>query len=245
MNVMEEAPSQETTEFAKLSQLQKLAGFLLMLEPDNAARIMEQLEPSELEAVSAEMAKFSSISHPLQNEILEEFLPVALQATTAIPGGVARAKVILEKAVGLFRASDIIGRVSVRRPTVAAPGQTQLRPANRPKTIRPANRPGSPLEPGAQQCPRPGQRLLARVDHQRPPTRHVESRGPAAVAPGHNEASGNIRRFHAQVHRAAWRRRQPIGRENRGEAEGLTKSSCPRVLLTYNLTCKIAGLKFN
>jgi flagellar motor switch protein FliG len=120
MNVIEEAPGQEATEFSKLSQLQKLAGFLLMLEPDNAARILEQLEPSELEAVSAEMAKFSVISQPLQDEILAEFMPVALQAATAVPGGVDRAKVILEKAVGLFRASDIIGRVSVRRPTVAA-----------------------------------------------------------------------------------------------------------------------------
>ncbi len=120
MNAIQEAPSQEATEFAKLSQLQKLAGFLLMLEADNAAHIMEQLDPSELEAVSAEMAKFSTISCQLQNEILEEFLPVALQATTAIAGGVDRVKVILEKAVGLFRASDILGRVSVQQPSVAA-----------------------------------------------------------------------------------------------------------------------------
>ena len=120
MNAIEEAPSQEATEFSKLNQLQKLAGFLLMLEPDNAAHIMEQLEATELEAVSAEMAKFSAISNQLQNEILEEFLPVALQATTAVPGGVDRVKTILEKAVGLFRASDIIGRVSVQRPSVAA-----------------------------------------------------------------------------------------------------------------------------
>ena len=120
MNAIEEAASSEATEFSKLNQLQKLAGFLLLLEPDNAAHIMEQLEESELEAVSAEMAKFSAISHELQNEIMEEFLPVAVQASTAVQGGVDRVKVILEKAVGLFRASDIIGRVSVQRPSVAA-----------------------------------------------------------------------------------------------------------------------------
>src|ERR1039458_3778624 len=120
MNAIEEAPSQETTEFSKLNQIQKLAGFLLMLEPDNAAHIMEQLEESELEAVSAEMAKFTAISHEMQHEIMEEFLPVAVQASTAISGGVDRVKIILEKAVGLFRASDIIGRVSAQRPSVAA-----------------------------------------------------------------------------------------------------------------------------
>jgi len=120
MNAIEETASSEATEFSKLNQLQKLAGFLLILEPDNAAHIMEQLEESELEAVSAEMAKFSAISRELQNEIMEEFLPVAVQASTAVQGGVDRVKIILEKAVGLFRASDIIGRVSVQRPSVAA-----------------------------------------------------------------------------------------------------------------------------
>jgi flagellar motor switch protein FliG len=120
MNAIEQAPSTEATEFSKLTQLQKLAGFLLMLEPDNAARIMEQLEQSDLEAVSAEMARFPAIPYDLQNELMEEFLPVAMEASTAVPGGVDRAKTILEKAVGLFRASDIIGRVSVQRPSVAA-----------------------------------------------------------------------------------------------------------------------------
>jgi flagellar motor switch protein FliG len=120
MNAIEEAPSQEATEYSKLTHLQKLAAFLLILEPDNAARIMQQLEEPELEAVSSEMAKLPAISHDLQNEIMDEFLPVAVQASTAVAGGVERAKNILEKAVGTFRASDIIGRVSVQRPSVAA-----------------------------------------------------------------------------------------------------------------------------
>ena len=120
MNAIEEAPGDEVTEFSKLTQLQKLAGFLLILDPDNAAHIMEQLEEPELEAVSAEMAKFSSISQELQNEILHEFSPVAVHAATAISGGVDRAKIVLEKAVGLFRASDILGRVSPQRPSIAA-----------------------------------------------------------------------------------------------------------------------------
>jgi hypothetical protein len=43
------------------------------------------------------MAKFSDLSQPLQEDILAEFTPVALQAATAVPGGVDRAKVILAK----------------------------------------------------------------------------------------------------------------------------------------------------
>jgi flagellar motor switch protein FliG len=120
MNAIVEAPSQEATEFSKLTPLQKLAGFLLILDPDNAAHIMEQLDEAELEAVSTEMAKFSAISQEMQSEILQEFSPVAVQAVTAVAGGVDRVKSILEKAVGMFRASDILGRVSPQRPSVAA-----------------------------------------------------------------------------------------------------------------------------
>jgi flagellar motor switch protein FliG len=120
MNATAEAPSQELTEFSKLNQLQKLAGFLLILDPDNAAHILQQLEESQLELVTAEMAKFTALSQELQGEILREFSSVAVEAATAISGGVGRVQVILEKAVGLFRASDILGRVSPQRPSVAA-----------------------------------------------------------------------------------------------------------------------------
>jgi flagellar motor switch protein FliG len=120
MNAIAEAPSQEASEFSKLTQLQKLAGFLLILEADNAAHILQQLDPPEMEAVSAEMAKFTNLSHDLQNDIMQEFLPVAVQASTSVRGGPERVRVILEKAVGLFRASDIMGRVSMQRPSVAA-----------------------------------------------------------------------------------------------------------------------------
>ncbi|MGD1086762.1 MAG: FliG C-terminal domain-containing protein [Verrucomicrobiota bacterium] len=120
MNATADAPSQEATEFSKLTPPQKLAGFLLLLDADNSARIMAQLEESELEEVSAEMAKFSSLSQELQGEILLEFSSVAVEAVTAVAGGADRVKAILEKAVGLFRASDILGRVSSQRPLVAA-----------------------------------------------------------------------------------------------------------------------------
>jgi flagellar motor switch protein FliG len=120
MNAIAEAPSQEAAEFSKLTQIQKLAGFLLILDPDNAAHILQQLDPPEMEAVSSEMAKFTTLSHDLQHDIMQEFLPVAVQASTSVRGGPERVKVILEKAVGLFRASDIMGRVSVQRPSVAA-----------------------------------------------------------------------------------------------------------------------------
>jgi flagellar motor switch protein FliG len=66
------------------------------------------------------MVKLGSVNQDLQREILREFSGVAVEAATAIVGGADRAKGLLEKSVGLFRASDIIGRVSPHRAPVEA-----------------------------------------------------------------------------------------------------------------------------
>ena len=109
-----------TTSLPKLNAVQKLAGLLLMLSPENSVVIMKSLSEHDLEAVSSEMAKFTTLSQELQHEILSEFSSVAVEAGTAISGGPDRAQGLLEKSVGLLRATDIIGRVSPSRPTVTA-----------------------------------------------------------------------------------------------------------------------------
>jgi flagellar motor switch protein FliG len=113
-------------EFAKLTKIQKLAAFLLMLSPENAAHLMKSLEEQDLEEVSSEMVKLGTVSQELQQEILWEFSGVALEAATAVNGGMDRAKDLLEKSVGLFRASDILGRVSPHRASVGALQQTDV-----------------------------------------------------------------------------------------------------------------------
>lgn len=113
-------PGHVPEESAKLTKVQKLAAFLLMLAPDNAAHIMRSLEEHELEAVSAEIVKMESVSQEIQREILQEFTEVAVEAATAINGGADRARGLLEKSVGTYRASDMIGRVSPHRTPVEA-----------------------------------------------------------------------------------------------------------------------------
>jgi flagellar motor switch protein FliG len=99
-------------EFGKMSKLAKLAALLIILGPESAAGILKNLNEHELESVSQEMAKLNVVGQELQREILREFSEVAVQASTSILGGVNFAKTALEKSVGLFRASDIIGRVA-------------------------------------------------------------------------------------------------------------------------------------
>jgi flagellar motor switch protein FliG len=107
-------------EFAGLSNVQKLARLLLMLSPENATQLLRQLAEEELEAVATEMLKVNTISHEMQKEVLREFSPLAVEAATAISGGVEHVQDLLDKSVGLLRASNIIGRVSPLRAPVAA-----------------------------------------------------------------------------------------------------------------------------
>lgn len=107
-------------DFAKLNKIQKFAALLIMLGPDSAAQIMKNLDEHELEAVTGEMTKLAMISQEMQAEILREFTEVAVQAGTAIRGGVDFTQTVLEKALGLFKASNIISRVSPSRAPVAA-----------------------------------------------------------------------------------------------------------------------------
>ena len=120
--VKTEAPPAAATgpsaEFAALTQIQKLAAFLLMLAPENAVCVMKTLDEQDLEEVSAEMIKMGIVNQNLQHEILREFSSVALEAATAVNGGMNRAKELLEKSVGSLRAGDIIGRVSPHREVV-------------------------------------------------------------------------------------------------------------------------------
>lgn len=120
MDSAPQANDLETSDFSRLSHTQKLAAFLLILDADNAAGLMKQLDEQELKAVATEMAKFKTISQEMQREVLREFSPVAVEAASSITGGVERTQALLEKSVGAFRASDYISRVSPQRPTVAA-----------------------------------------------------------------------------------------------------------------------------
>ena len=97
---------------AEMTRLQKLAALLIMLGPDSAAQMLRTFDHHEIEFISREMARLTVVSQELQNEILHEFADVAVMASTDVLGGVNYAKSALEKTVGLFRASDIIGRVA-------------------------------------------------------------------------------------------------------------------------------------
>jgi flagellar motor switch protein FliG len=108
------------SEYGRLTKFQKLAALLVMLGPDNASAVLKRFDLIEVEAISTEMAKMPMISQETQQELLREFSDVALQAGASLTAGLDVARNTLEKTVGLFKATEIMGRVSPARTPVAA-----------------------------------------------------------------------------------------------------------------------------
>lgn len=116
---MSAAPT-PVTDITKLSKIQKLAIFLIILGAESASQIMKHLDEHELEAVSAELSRQTLVSQEVQMAILSEFSDVALQASTSVRGGAEYAQVTLEKAIGTFKASNVMSRLSPTRAPVGA-----------------------------------------------------------------------------------------------------------------------------
>ena len=109
------ATAEPATENASLNKVQMLAALLVMLGSESAAVILRQFQPREVEAISREMARFTLITREQQEQILQEFSSVALAASTSISAGAEVTRHTLEKALGSFKASDVMGRVTTTR----------------------------------------------------------------------------------------------------------------------------------
>jgi flagellar motor switch protein FliG len=120
-------PTEGAIESGALNKTQKLAALMVMLGTESAAVILKQFQSREIEAISREMARFNLITREQQREILMEFSDVAVTASTSVSAGVEVTRHTLEKALGSFKASDVLGRVtSTRAPIGAMQGITDM-----------------------------------------------------------------------------------------------------------------------
>ena len=116
-------------EVEKMNKVQKLAALLIVIGPEAASQVMKNLDERELDGIAAEMAKFPMIPQETQRDLLKEFTEVAVEASTGILGGVGYTQNALEKSVGVFRATNIVGRVApVRTPFAAMQQIIEMEP---------------------------------------------------------------------------------------------------------------------
>ena len=108
------------TDIRQMTRAQKVAALLVILGPESAAQMMKTFADPEIEAVASEMSRLSLISKELQADILREFSGVAADASSALCGGVDYTHATLEKAVGQFKAANIVSRFTTKRKPVSS-----------------------------------------------------------------------------------------------------------------------------
>ena len=91
---------------------QKAAILLISLGPERSASIFKHLKEEEIETMTLEIANTRSISPATKDQFLDEFYEICLAQQYIAEGGIAYAKELLEKALGVEKARDVIGKLT-------------------------------------------------------------------------------------------------------------------------------------
>jgi flagellar motor switch protein FliG len=109
---MSTATQNQPSPIAGMSKIQKLAGLLVVLGPEEASVILSAFNQRQMEQIMTEMAKIEFLSADIQHALLEEFSSVTLEGVTSTLGGVEKAQNVLEKSFGQTKAREVLGRVA-------------------------------------------------------------------------------------------------------------------------------------
>jgi flagellar motor switch protein FliG len=97
-------------EYDKMSRVQKIAAFLIVIGPDAAAEVMNRFDNAQLEVICKEMVALPLISSAVQRDLMRELALVVSDGIGAALGGLAFTQAALEKAKGSYAASSILSR---------------------------------------------------------------------------------------------------------------------------------------
>jgi len=107
-------------DYTKLTRLQKLAVFLIVLGPEAAAEILRQFDDTELENVCREMGQIAVVSDALRTSALEEFAPLIGESLGCTLGGLDYARRTLELSRGEHKAALVLSRVGAEPVTTTS-----------------------------------------------------------------------------------------------------------------------------
>ncbi len=96
----------------EISGITKSAILLIALGPERSSKIFKHLKEDEIEQLTLEIANTRSVSPQAKEDVMSEFYQVCLAQQYIAEGGIGYAKELLEKALGLERAQDVIGRLT-------------------------------------------------------------------------------------------------------------------------------------
>lgn len=95
-----------------LNGLTKAAVLLITLGPERSANIFRHLKEEEIESLTLEIANTRSVSPAIKDQVMDEFYEVCLAQQYIAEGGISYAKELLEKALGVEKARDVIGKLT-------------------------------------------------------------------------------------------------------------------------------------
>lgn len=95
-----------------LTGRRKAAVLVLQLPPQQSARVLAHMRDTELEEISAEIARLTEVTPAMSGAVLREF-GIAAAGSPTLHGGLDQTRDLLVAAVGETRANEILGRLSV------------------------------------------------------------------------------------------------------------------------------------
>ncbi|MHB8240719.1 MAG: flagellar motor switch protein FliG [Solirubrobacteraceae bacterium] len=96
----------------RLAGARKAAVLMAALGSERAANVLQRLGEEEVESLSMEMARLSSVGAETTDSILGELAALAGSGGSGVEGGVDFAREVIERALGPERAAELLGRLS-------------------------------------------------------------------------------------------------------------------------------------
>lgn len=89
----------------------KAAILLVLMGPENAANVLKNLDESDVEQLTIEIANLGNVKDDEKQEVLQEFKELSKAREMLLSGGIEYAKEMLIKAFGPERAMKVIERL--------------------------------------------------------------------------------------------------------------------------------------
>ena len=96
----------------RITGLQKAAILLIALGPERSAGVFKHLKEEEIEELTLEIANTRSVTPQVKEMVINEFYEVCLAQQYIAEGGISYAKELLEKALGIEKAMDVISKLT-------------------------------------------------------------------------------------------------------------------------------------
>lgn len=104
--------SLEKIDYDKLTKLQKLAIFMVVIGPEVSSELLKQFDDPEIEIICREISNFSIVDRDTQTKVMEEFSDIISESLGALLGGTHFAQKTLELAKGDYKAASLLGRIA-------------------------------------------------------------------------------------------------------------------------------------